>query len=82
MSYFSAECVDQMHEIELVNVIVDIFMRSEALSNLEAICIIVLSKLSNEFDRISCFLNPGIIAKLVNSLGYVFLKIYPTLVYF
>lgn len=64
-----AECVDQMHEIELVNVIVDIFMRSEALTDLEAVCIIVLSKLSNEFDRISCFLNPGIIAKLVNSLG-------------
>ncbi|KAI6189914.1 Importin subunit alpha [Aphelenchoides bicaudatus] len=67
--FSSSECVDQMHEIELVKVIVEIFMRSEPFTSMESVCVIVLSKLSNDFDRITCFLNAGVISKLINSFG-------------
>lgn len=67
---YLAENVEQMHEAQLVEVFVSIFMKSNAFSDLEALSIVLLSKLSSDFSRVSSyFQDPGVIAKLVNSLG-------------
>jgi hypothetical protein len=61
--------VDYVHDMKLTQVIIDIFMKAEPITELESICIIVLSKLSSDFGQISQFLSTGLIAKDTNSLG-------------
>lgn len=61
--------MDYVHDMNLTQVIIDIFMRAEPISEPESICIIVLSKLSSDFGQISHFLGAGLIAKITNSLG-------------